>query len=82
MDCVGVTEGPLPDTEPLERQKNVAMRAILEHVAMGGTNPHALSSLASRLESKEAQGGTDEVQTIRREGDQTLSGDRVRGMFA
>jgi len=49
IDCVGVTDGELHDTQPLERKKSVAFKALLEHVALGGTNPDMLSSLASRL---------------------------------
>jgi type I restriction enzyme R subunit len=49
VDCVGVTESKLADTQPLERKKAVAFGALLEHVAMGGTDPDTLSSLASRL---------------------------------
>jgi type I restriction enzyme, R subunit len=49
VDCVGVTETDLADTQPLERKKSVALKRLLEHVAMGGTDPDTLSSLASRL---------------------------------
>jgi len=49
VDCVGVTEGELHDTQPLERKKGVAFKALLEYVGFGGTDPDMLSSLASRL---------------------------------
>jgi len=49
IDCVGVTDSELHDTQPLERKKGIAFKALLEHVALGGTNPDMLSSLASRL---------------------------------
>ncbi|QDU66327.1 type I restriction-modification enzyme R subunit C-terminal domain-containing protein [Engelhardtia mirabilis] len=49
VDCVGMTETQIADTQPLERAKSVAFAKLLEHVAMGGTNPDYLSSLASRL---------------------------------
>jgi len=49
IDCVGVTEGDLHDTQPLERKRSLAFKALLEHVALRGTNPDMLSSLASRL---------------------------------
>lgn len=64
VDCVGVTETDLADTQPLERQKHVAMRTLLEHVAMGGTDPDALSSLASRLARLDKQCGPDELQQV------------------
>jgi type I restriction enzyme, R subunit len=49
VDCVGLTDTELADTQPLDRQRKVSFKALLEHVAMGGTDPDALSSLASRL---------------------------------
>ena len=49
VDCVGITETELSDTQPLERNKAVAFKALLEHVALGGTDTAMLSSLASRL---------------------------------
>jgi len=72
VDCVGVTETELADTQPLERQKNVALRTILEHVAMGGTDPDALSSLASRLARLDKQCGPDEIQQVVATGGTTL----------
>lgn len=64
VDCVGVTESDLADTHPLERQKHVALRTLLEHVAMGGTDPAALSSLASRLARLDKQCGPAESQQV------------------
>ena len=49
VDCIGLTETEPGDTQPLERKKTVAFKTLLEHVAMGGTDPAVLSSLASRL---------------------------------
>ncbi len=72
VDCVGVTETDLADTQPLERQKHVAMRTLLEHVAMGGTDPDALSSLASRLARLDKQCGPDELQQVVAAGGTTL----------
>jgi type I restriction enzyme R subunit len=64
VDCVGVTESELPDTQPLERQKHVPLRALLEHVAAGGTNAEVLSSLASRLARLDKQCGPDEDERV------------------
>ena len=72
VDCVGVTESELSDTQPLERQKHVPMRTILEHVAMGGTNRDALSSLASRLSRLDKQCGPDDVERVVATGGTTL----------
>src|SRR6185295_10508889 len=74
VDCVGVTESPLADSQPLERQQHVPMRTLLEHVAMGGTNPDALSSLASRLARLDKQCGPDEIQRVVEVGGTTLKG--------
>jgi type I restriction enzyme, R subunit len=49
VDCVGIADSDLADTQPLERQRAVPFKALLEHVAMGGSDPDVLSSLASRL---------------------------------
>ena len=49
VDCVGVTESEMVDTRPLEQKKSVAFKALLEHVALQGTDPDMLSSLAGRL---------------------------------
>ena len=60
VDCVGMTETQLVDTQPLDRQRTVSLGALLEHVAMGGTDPELLSSLASRLARLSKQCGSAE----------------------
>ena len=57
VDCVGVTETDLADTQPLERKKSVSFKGLMEHVALGGTDPDMLSSLASRLSRLDKQCG-------------------------
>ena len=64
VDCVGVSDAPLADTQPLERKKTVPFKALLEHVAMGGTDPAMLSSLASRLARLDRQCGPEERERI------------------
>ena len=64
VDCVGVSDVPLADTQPLERRQAVSFRALLEHVAMGGTNPDLLSSLAGRLARLDRQCGPGERRQI------------------
>ncbi len=50
VDCVGVTEqDELADTQPLDRKKGEPLAKLLEHVAVGGSDPDVLASLASRL---------------------------------
>jgi type I restriction enzyme R subunit len=65
VDCVGITETPLADTHPLERNKSVQFKALLEHVAMGGSDPDVLSSLASRLARLAKECGPAEDARIR-----------------
>jgi type I restriction enzyme R subunit len=65
VDCVGITETPLADTQPLERNKSVPFKVLLEHVAAGGSDPEVLSSLASRLSRLAKECGPDEDARIR-----------------
>jgi len=65
IDCVGITETPLADTHPLERSKSAPFKALLEHVAMGGSDPDVLSSLASRLSRLAKECGQEEHARIR-----------------
>ncbi|MCL4865981.1 MAG: DEAD/DEAH box helicase family protein, partial [Gemmatimonadales bacterium] len=60
VDCVGMTDTQLADTQPLDRKRTVSFKALLEHVAMGGTDPDLLSSLASRLARLERRCGPEE----------------------
>jgi len=60
VDCVGMTETQLADTQPLDRKRTVSLKGLLEHVAMGGTDPDVLSSLASRLARLSKQCGPEE----------------------
>ena len=64
VDCVGMTDTQLADTQPLERQPTVSLKALLEHVAMGGTDPTMFSSLASRLSRLDKQCGPEEHARI------------------
>jgi type I restriction enzyme R subunit len=72
VDCVGVTESKLADTQPLEVQRHVPMRHLLEHVASGGTSAAALSSLASRLARLDKQCGPEEIERVMAVGGTTL----------
>jgi type I restriction enzyme R subunit len=55
-----MTETPLADTQPLEKNRSVSFKVLLEHVAMGGTDPDMLSSLAGRLARLDRQCGPEE----------------------
>lgn len=65
VDCMGMTEGELEDSYPLERKKSVSFKSLLEHVAMGGSDPEYLSSLASRLARLRKQCGPEEEEQIK-----------------
>jgi type I restriction enzyme R subunit len=62
---VGISETPLADTQPLERKRNVPFKVLLEHVAMGGSDPDVLSTLASRLSRLGKDCGPEEDARIR-----------------
>ncbi len=64
VDCVGVTESDLSDTQPLERKRNVSLKELLEHVAAGGTHPDVLSSLAARLARLDRECSVEERKAI------------------
>jgi type I restriction enzyme R subunit len=49
VDAVGVTEHPLIESRPLERQPKVSLDKLLEAVAFGSTDSDVVSSLVSRL---------------------------------
>jgi type I restriction enzyme R subunit len=61
VDCVGVTEqDDLADTQPLDRKKGEPLARLLEHVAVGGSDPDVLASLASRLARLDRRCTTDQ----------------------
>src|SRR4029434_8032943 len=64
IDCVGVTEHPLSDTKPLDKNPSVSLKALLDHVAAGGTKDDYLSSLASRLARIDKQCSPDDKALI------------------
>lgn len=49
IDCVGVTEQKKQDTQPLDGNKSISLKKLLQHVAVGGADPDLVASLASRL---------------------------------
>lgn len=69
VDCVGVTEGDLSDTVPLERKRSTSLRSLLEHVAAGGTNEDVLSSLAARLARLDREANDEQRERIRHASD-------------
>lgn len=69
IDCVGVTDGDLPDTQPLERRPSVPLKRLLESVAAGSTDGDVLSSVAARLATLDRECNVEERRAI-----QALSG--------
>jgi type I restriction enzyme R subunit len=49
VDAVGVTESDFNDTQPLDRQKTVSLKKLLDQVASGVRDPDVISSIAGRL---------------------------------
>src|SRR4029077_16841753 len=49
VDAVGVCEQDKTDSHTLNRQPSKTLEQVLEYVAQGGTDPEALTTLASRL---------------------------------
>ncbi|RJO66022.1 MAG: restriction endonuclease subunit R [Myxococcales bacterium] len=69
IDCVGITDAEVEDTYPLERKKAVPLKALLEHVAMGGIDPDVLSSLASRLSRLDKRCDAEDRRKLKEAGD-------------
>jgi len=65
VDAVGVCEQDLQDTTPLERQRSVALEALLQQVAFGSTDRDVLSSLASRLSRLDKRLTTSQQDAIK-----------------
>jgi type I restriction enzyme R subunit len=67
VDCVGVTESDLNDTQPLDRKRHVSLKDLLEHVAAGGTDLDVISSLAARLARLDRECSVEERRGIQEE---------------
>ena len=65
IDCVGVTESPLVDTQPLERDPTVPLKKLLDHVAQGNTQPELLSAVAGRLARLDRRLSLDDRKAVR-----------------
>jgi type I restriction enzyme R subunit len=77
IDCVGVTETDLADTQPLERSPAVPLNKLLKMVAEGSTDPDVLSSVAARLARLDRQCSPEERKALRE-----LSGGRLLSEIA
>jgi type I restriction enzyme, R subunit len=64
IDCVGVTDGELNDTQPLERKPSIPLKKLLESLAAGSTDPDVLSSVAGRLARLDRECSREERKAI------------------
>ena len=64
VDCVGVSEEEMSDSQPLERQPTVSLEKLLQAVAMGSTDPDIASTVASRLARLDLQLGKEERASV------------------
>ena len=61
---MGITTNPTPYSQPLGPKPAGSLKALLEHVAMGGTDEAVLSSLTSRLARLDRQCGPEEQARV------------------
>jgi type I restriction enzyme R subunit len=55
VDAIGMCEGDLTDSRPLERKPTVSFEKLLQAIALGNREPDALVSLAGRLSRLDRQ---------------------------
>jgi type I restriction enzyme, R subunit len=65
VDAVGVTESPLNDTQPLDRQPTVQLDKLLDRLAFGNRDPDLVSSVAARLARLDRQLTRDDREELR-----------------
>ena len=65
IDAVGVTESKKSASQPLERQKGVSLKKLMEQVAQGKVDDDTLSSLAGRLGSIEANLDRTDIERVK-----------------
>jgi Domain of unknown function (DUF3559). len=66
VDCVGICESDLVDTQPLEKKRSLSFEKLLQQVAFGSTDPALLSSLASRLARIDHRIGEPDREALKR----------------
>ncbi|NUQ78166.1 MAG: DEAD/DEAH box helicase family protein [Polyangiaceae bacterium] len=64
IDCVGVADSALNDTQPLERKPTVPLKKLLETVAAGSTDADVLSSVAGRLARLDRECSVEERRAV------------------
>ena len=64
VDCVGVSEEEMSDSQPLERKPSVSLEALLKMVAMGNVDSDVASTVAGRLARLDRQLGKEERASV------------------
>jgi type I restriction enzyme R subunit len=64
VDAVGLCEGEMNDSHPLERQRTVPFEKLLQAVAFGNREEDVLSSLAGRLARLEREFGESDRKVV------------------
>ena len=82
VDAVGVTEGSLVDSQPLEKKRSVAFEALLQDVALGIADEETISSLAGRLARLDRQLGEPDRKAIAEAAGGPTLRDLVAGLVA
>src|SRR5947208_6680337 len=65
VDAVGVCEQDQTDSHTLNRQPSKSLEQVLEYVAQGGTDPDALTTLASRLARLQRDFSVDQLAELK-----------------
>ncbi|MBN1969083.1 MAG: DEAD/DEAH box helicase family protein [Candidatus Delongbacteria bacterium] len=65
IDAVGVSKSVKTDTRPLERNKSVSTKDLMQHIIMGNRNEDYITSLAGRLTMLERQIKPEEKEKIK-----------------
>ncbi len=64
IDCVGITETDLSDTQPIERKPNISLKKLLDLIGAGSTDPDVLSSVAGRLARLDRECSVEERRAL------------------
>lgn len=65
VDAVGVCEQDKTDSQPLNRNPSATLQELLNHVAQGGIDPEALTTLAGRLARLQREFSPDQLAELK-----------------
>ncbi|MGC4053643.1 MAG: type I restriction-modification enzyme R subunit C-terminal domain-containing protein [Paludibaculum sp.] len=80
VDAVGLCEGEMQDSRPLERQPGVSLDRLIEAVAFGSKDPTVVSSLAAKLARLDRRLKPEEHQELRKLADGRSLSEIVAGL--